>query len=100
MKIELLQKIITCEDGDILRRVESVLHSPASEVSEAGEDYFSSKIEKSEALPGSNMKTGENFDISAEQEEELMRRVADHANGQGKTFSWEEIKKNIRNIEG
>ena len=99
LKIGLLQKILACDDGGILRKVENILDSPASEVEEAGEGYFSRKNDKSEALPGSNMKTDENFDISAEQEDELMRRVADHANGRGKTLSWEEIKKNIKNIE-
>ncbi|MCX2839482.1 hypothetical protein OQ279_15140 [Salinimicrobium sp. MT39] len=81
LKLELLEKIIACENEVILKKVEELLFG----VSEAGEEYgLDAYTELSQELS-----------ISAEQEEELMRRYEDHLQSRGKSYTWEEVKKNL-----
>lgn len=86
LKLELLEKIISCDDAATLRKVEEILGG----VSEAGEDY------------GLGEKTAfsEDFNISPEQEEELMRRYQDHLQNNGKSYTWEEVRKNLKDSYG
>lgn len=86
LKLELLQKIITCNDAALLKRVEEILLG----VSEAGEDYSL----------GEKTALSEDFNISPEQEEELMRRYEDHLQNKGKSYTWEEVRKNLKDSYG
>lgn len=88
LKISLLEKIIKCDDAATLKRVEEIFIE-VSRVSERGEDY-----ERSEKI------LSEDFTISPEQEEELMKRYEDYLQNKGKSFTWEEVKQNLRDSHG
>ena len=85
LKLELLEKIINCDDASVLKRVEEILLDYSSKASEAGEEYtFNKRAALSEEL-----------NISPEQEEELMRRYDDHLKNGGKSIPWEVVKQNL-----
>ena len=86
LKITLLEKIIACDDENTLKRVEEILLG----VSETGEEYGL----------GEKTVTSDKFSISPEQEEELMRRYEDHLQNNGKSFTWEEVRKNLKDSYG
>ena len=86
LKLELLEKIITCDDEATLEKVGEILLA----VSEADEAY---SLDENTAL-------SEDFNISPEQEEELMRRYEDHLQNNGKSYTWEEVRKDLRDSYG
>ena len=85
LKIELLQKILACNDADILKKVESVLDSPASEVGEAGENYSTERY--TDPVP-------DWFYEKLEKDSEKYER------GELQTKSWEQVKEEIRRKNG
>lgn len=112
LKTELIQKIISCEDENVLREIEQILDENPSEVKEKGERYIT---QKDNLVPDSHyQKLEEDLDyykaykrsleeglnIDGNQEEELMKRYQDYLEGKGKTYSWDEVKKNIREKHG
>lgn len=90
LKLELIKKIIECDDAAVLKRVEEILLTQPSKASEAGEDYIS---EKRVAISGE-------LNISPEQEEELMMRYSEYLEGKDEALSWEEVKQNLRDLNG
>lgn len=89
LKLELLERIINCDDAVVLKKVEEILND-VSEVREGGERY---------KIAGDTF-SSEELNISPELEEELMRRYEDHLQNKGKSYSWEEVKKNLRDSYG
>lgn len=99
LKIELIQKIISCEDENILRTIKQILDENPSEVKEEGEKY---SIKPSAELDREFPYEQEDgfLNINEEQEEELLRRYQDHLEGGGRSLSWEEVRKNIHERHG
>jgi hypothetical protein len=98
LKIELIQKINSCGDENLLRKIEQLLDEYSSEVNEEGEKYFS---EVKNSAP--NLHFQEKLDslsISAEQEEVLAERYERYLQDGGKSFSWEEVREFIREENG
>lgn len=98
LKIELIQKIIFCEDENLLRKIDQLLDEYSSEVNEEEEKYFSE-----EKISAHNLDVQEEMDslsISAEQEEELAERYERYLRDGGKSFSWEEAREFIREENG
>lgn len=77
LKMELVDKIQKCQDLATLQRVEEVLMG-SFQASEPGKDYISEQ--KTKLL--------EEFNISPEQEEELIRRYRDYLEGKTEGDSW------------
>ena len=88
LKKEIIQKIMECEDPEVLQRVEEVLSHFSYKASEAGEEY----IQKASI--------SEELSISPEQEEELMRRYRDYLGGKSKGFTWEEVRQELKDLYG
>lgn len=86
LKLELLERIIACDDEVTLEKVKGVLLG----VSETGEEYGLSQ----------RAVMSDSFNISSEQEVELMRRYEDHLQNKGKSFTWEEVRKNLKDSYG
>lgn len=125
MKIELLQRIISCEDENMLREIKQILDENSSEVREEGDKY---SVEVGNVIPDGyyqsleadyeKYKRGElstsswdevkkklqdeteGLNISPGQEEELAERYERYLRDGGKTYSWEEIRKNIHEKHG
>lgn len=85
LKIELLQKIISCDDGEVLRKLENILDSPASEVAEAGEGYSTENY--TDPVPDWFY-------------EKLQKDSEKYESGELKTKSWEQVKEEIRRKHG
>ncbi|MBO2543751.1 addiction module protein [Salegentibacter sp. BDJ18] len=83
LKIELIQKIIACNDFALLKQVEELLQGVNAH--EPGEDY---KVESLQNL------------LSKEQLEELDRRLEAHKNGTSKALPWEEARGEIEKKYG
>lgn len=95
LKKELLNEIMACNDEEVLKKVQQILQTSTSEVSEAGEEYAHKDAEFS-SLSESHLSAGNDLTLSSEQEEGLMKRVVDHSRGIGRTFTWDEVKENIK----
>lgn len=89
LKLKLLEKIIECNDAAVLKRVEEIFIE-AAEVNEGRENY-----ERSD-----RMTFLEDLTISPEQEEELMKRYEDYLQNKGKSYTWEEVKKSLKDSHG
>ena len=89
LKLELLEKIIKCDDAAVLKRIGEIFFG-TDKLNEEGEEY------------GVTFKTNQSsdFNISPELEEELMERYEEHLQGKGKTYSWEEVKKDLEDSHG
>jgi putative addiction module component (TIGR02574 family) len=83
LKIELIQKIIACNDIALLKQVEELLQGVYAH--EPGEDY---KVESLQNL------------LSKEQLEELDRRLEAHKNGTSKPIPWEKARREIEKKYG
>lgn len=85
LKIGLIQKIIACDDEDLLMKIESLLKNVKPEASEPGESY---KVE------------GRKSQLSNEQLEEIERRWKAYKSGEEKTIPWEDARKEIEREYG
>jgi len=83
LKIELLQKIIACEDEDLLKQIEELLLEVNAK--EPGEDY---EVENRKSL------------LSKEQLEEIKRRSEALKTGKEKAIPWEEVRKDLEKKYG
>ncbi len=85
LKIELLQKIIACDDKALLGKIEDSLKEVKPEAQEPAEDYG---IESQKSL------------LSKEQLEEIERRWTAYKRGEEKAIPWEEARKDIEKKYG
>jgi len=83
LKIELIQKIIACNDIALLKHIEELLLEV--NVKEPREDY---EVGNHESL------------LSKDQLKELDRRLEAHKNGRSKAIPWEEAKREIEKKYG
>ena len=82
LKLELVQRILECDDLEILKKVETVLHN-YPEVNEAGESYSKDIAE----IPASHyQKLDEEFDK--------------YKNGEQQGASWKDVRKEIKEKHG
>lgn len=84
LKIQLLQEIISCEDGMLLQEIQELFEQDFSEVCEKGEPYTVDKEDENSS-----------FTLSEAQEEELMQRYKDFREEGGPWLSWEDVKNDI-----
>ncbi|HET7360632.1 MAG TPA: addiction module protein [Salinimicrobium sp.] len=89
LKIELLQKVIACDDMEILKKIEQILNQDSFDVSEVEE----TKEEYETAVNSS-------LNISEEQKKELDKRYQDYLDGKGNLYDWEYVKANIQKKYG
>ncbi|UBZ08222.1 addiction module protein [Salegentibacter mishustinae] len=85
LKIELIQKIIACDDEDLLMKIEGLLKNIKPGASEAGESY---EVE------------GRKSQLTNEQLEEIERRWKAYKSGEEKAIPWEDVRKEIQNKYG
>jgi len=85
LKIELIQKVIACNDATLLKQIEDLLRDVKVEVNEPGEGY--------------EVKNHKNL-LSKEQLEELERRRKAYKSGAEKAIPWEEAKREIERKYG
>lgn len=85
LKIELIQKIIACDEKDLLIKIEGLLKNVKPEASEPKESY---KVE------------GRNSQLSNEQLEEIERRWKAYRSGEEKAIPWEDARKEIEREYG
>ena len=84
LKIELIQKIASCEDVELLQDVKEILGKKPSEVKEESEKYITISID---AIPDTHY-------------EELMGDFETYRRGELTTSSWDEVKENIYKRHG
>jgi len=83
LKIELMKKIIACDDEDLLKEMEIFLQEVNA--SEPGESY---EVEGRKSL------------LSNEQLEEIERRWKAYKSGEEKAIPWEDARKEIQDKYG
>ena len=84
LKIALIQKVISCEDIELLQDVRAILEKNSSEVREESEKYITENID---AIP----------DLYYE---ELKEDYESYRRGELTTSSWGEVKENIYKRHG
>ena len=85
LKIELMQKIIACDDEDLLMEIEGLLKNVKPGASEPGESY---KVE------------GRKSQLSKEQLEEIEKRWKAYKSGEEKAIPWQDARKEIEREYG
>jgi putative addiction module component (TIGR02574 family) len=85
LKIELMKKIIACDDEDLLMKIEGLLKNIKPGASEPGESY---EVE------------GRKSQLTNEQLEEIERRWKAYKSGEEKAIPWEDVRKEIQNKYG
>lgn len=85
LKIELMQKIIACDDEDLLKEMEIFLQEVKVSVHEPNEAY---KVDGQKSL------------LSNEQLEEIERRWKAYKSGEEKAIPWEDARKEIQDKYG
>ena len=82
LKLEILEKIIACDDAAVLKRVEEIFLE-FSKVNEGGEKYLT----KVDPVPASHY-------------QKLEVEFENYKSGDSKGMSWEELKKEIKSKYG
>jgi hypothetical protein len=82
LKLELLEKIINCDDAAVLKAVEEIF-TGFSEVKEGGENY----IKELDPVPASHY-------------QKLEEEFRKYKSGEVKGISWEKFRQEVKNTHG